>query len=547
MTSKTKFLSIKTLIVWVVMAITTLALVVTSSLSLVNQIANYKSELEQQVRVYGELISSNAIASLEFDDNIVEEQNLKRLEAANIIDVVHIYRHNEDGDPTFFTSYNRSGQAPIPEMWSRINELKEPVLNGSHYELIKPVQNADKLHGYIYLRVSAEILNSLTASSIITTLSALVVILILCYLLTLKLQKSLADPITNLVSLVQRISRQRDYEGRAEETNIKELDILAVAFNDMLDRTQHYLHERDLAEEEQYKLQASLEEKVQNRTVALKEANQELIQTLEKLHQFQRQMVQNEKMASLGDMVAGVAHEVNTPIGLGVTASTMMLDRLNHIEKEFEGKTLKASTLAKFIAEGQENLNIIYRNLNRAAELISSFKQVAVDQSSESNRVFSFVQLMDEILLSMRPKLKKFNHSIEVHCSQDLYIETKAGPINQIMMNLIMNSIIHGFEFIENGKIDIFVDMISENKVSLKYIDNGKGIPDYLRKRIFDPFVTTKRGQGGSGLGMHLVYNLVTQGLHGSISITSEENKGVEFDIFFPVRKVNTDTLAISS
>ncbi len=547
MTSNTKFLSIKTLIVWVVMAITTLALVVTSSLSLINQIANYKSELEQQVRVYGELISSNAIASLEFDDNIVEEQNLKRLEAANIIDVVHIYKYNESGDPTFFTSYNRSGQAPIPEMWSRINELQEPVLNGNYYELMTPVRSSDKLYGYIYLRVSAEILNSLTVSSIITTLAALFVILFICYLLTLKLQKSLADPITNLVSLVQRISRQRDYEGRAEETNIKELDILAVAFNDMLDRTQHYLQERDLAEEEQCKLQASLEEKVQNRTVALKEANQELIQTLEKLHQFQRQMVQNEKMASLGDMVAGVAHEVNTPIGLGVTASTMMLDRLNHIEKEFDGKTLKASTLAKFISEGQENLNIIYRNLNRAAELISSFKQVAVDQSSETNRVFSFVQLMDEILLSMRPKLKKFDHQIEVHCDSDLFIETKAGPINQIMMNLIMNSIIHGFEFMEKGKIDIFVDMVSENKISLKYVDNGKGIPEHLRKRIFDPFVTTKRGQGGSGLGMHLVYNLVTQALNGSISITSEEEKGVEFDILFPVRRVNTDTLAISS
>ena len=110
-----------------------------------------------------------------------------------------------------------------------------------------------------------------------------------------------------------------------------------------------------------------------------------------------------------------------------------------------------------------------------------------------------------------------------------------------------MNSIIHGFEFMEKGKIDIFVDMVSENKISLKYVDNGKGIPEHLRKRIFDPFVTTKRGQGGSGLGMHLVYNLVTQALNGSISITSEEEKGVEFDILFPVRRVNTDTLAISS
>ena len=141
--------------------------------------------------------------------------------------------------------------------------------------------------------------------------------------------------------------------------------------------------------------------------MAIKEANNELIQTLEKLHQFQRQMVQNEKMASLCDMFTGVAHEVNIPVGLGVTAFTMMLDRLSDTHKVFEEKILKASFLSKFITESEENLNITYRNLNRAAELISSFKQVAVDQSSENNPVFSFAKLMDEILMSVRSKLKK--------------------------------------------------------------------------------------------------------------------------------------------
>jgi signal transduction histidine kinase len=301
------------------------------------------------------------------------------------------------------------------------------------------------------------------------------------------------------------------------------------------------------AESEQVKLNLSLEEKVQQRTMALKEANNELIQTLEKLHQFQRQMLQNEKMASLGDMVAGVAHEVNTPIGLGVTASTMMLDRLSDMRKAFEDKTLKASSLSKFIAEGEENLNIIYRNLNRAAELISSFKQVAVDQSSENNRVFSFAKLMDEILMSMRPKLKKVKHLINVSCADNLVVESKAGPINQIMINLIMNSIIHGFEDMDKGRIDIAIKSVDDNKVSIEFKDNGKGIPEHLRKRIFDPFVTTKRGQGGSGLGMHLVYNLVTQALNGSISIVSEEGQGVEFRIIFPVKKVDINKVHSAS
>tara|TARA_X000000368_G_scaffold312193_1_gene249957 strand:- start:305 stop:1150 length:846 start_codon:yes stop_codon:yes gene_type:complete len=279
---------------------------------------------------------------------------------------------------------------------------------------------------------------------------------------------------------------------------------------------------------------------VSHRTTALKDANQELIQTLEKLHQFQRQIVQNEKMASLGDMVAGVAHEVNTPIGLGVTASTMMLDRLEVIQKDFDNKTLKASAMKRFLDESKENLNIIYRNLNRAAELISSFKQVAVDQTSESSRSFCVVQLVNEILLSLQPRLKKLKHNINVNCDPTLNVETKAGPINQILINLIMNSVIHGFESMEEGTIDISAELVSDNKLKLVYTDNGKGIPPEIRKRIFDPFVTTKRGQGGSGLGMHLVYNLVTQALNGSISITSEEGEGVEFIIVFPVINAKT-------
>lgn len=545
MSNNTKFLSIKSLFVWVVMAITTLALVLASSISLFSQINNYKRELVQEVSIYSELISRNAARSITLDDNITEEENLKVFGVAPFIENVHIYKAIDDEAPSFFASFNKVGIAPISAQHHRVDELIKPKLSGNVFEIIKPIRFQGETVGYVYMRSSAQALTQLTTNSIVITLTVLVVTLFVCFILTLKLQRSITVPIQKLVTLVQRISRQRDYSGRAEPASILELDILASSFNNMLDRTQEHIQGQAEAEEEQRRLQASLEEKVNQRTTALKEANQELIQTLEKLHQFQRQMVQNEKMASLGDMVAGVAHEVNTPIGLGVTASTMMLDRLNSLAVEFESKELKASTLSKFIAEGQENLNIIYRNLNRAAELISSFKQVAVDQSTENNRVFSFAKLMDEILLSMRPKLKKLPHHINVHCAEDLYIETKAGPINQIMINLIMNSIIHGFENMEDGQIDIDIKLLDDGKINILYKDNGKGIPEHLRKRIFDPFVTTKRGQGGSGLGMHLVYNLVTQALNGSIAVTSQESQGVSFQIIFPVRRV--DPLLASS
>lgn len=543
MPKQAKFLSIKSLIIWVVMAITSVSLIVASSINLFSQISSYQQELEDDITTLAELIGGSSIREIYADQGAELEADLAILESAQIIENVHIYRVLENGELEFFASYNESSVAPVRAKYEQVAELNKPVISGDVAEIIRPIFHNEQLIGYVYLRASAESLEEHISQSILLTLSVFIVCIIACLILTLKLQSAITKPIQSLVRLVQRISRQKDFSNRAESNGIKELDILVEAFNGMLERTQGHMQRQADAESEYRSLNVSLEEKVNQRTLALKEANSELIQTLEKLHQFQRQMVQNEKMASLGDMVAGVAHEVNTPIGLGVTASTMMLDRLSDLRKGFEDKTLKASALAKFIAESEENLNIIYRNLNRAAELISSFKQVAVDQSSENNRIFSFSKLMDEILMSMRPKLKRVNHEIKVNCDSELCIESKAGPINQIMINLIMNSIIHGFEFIDKGVVEIDVSMLDDKKICITFKDNGKGIPEQLRKRIFDPFVTTKRGQGGSGLGMHLVYNLVTQALNGSISVQSEVGKGVEFKIIFPVKRVSSANL----
>ena len=547
MASNTKILSIKSLIIWVVMAITSLSLILSSSVNLYSQISTYRQSLQENLLIFSDMIGQSALKSMVSDEGLVEEQNLMALAASKIIENVHIYKIMNQKTTNFFASYNKEGIAPVKAKFDQIEALLKPRITGGVIEIIRPIRNNEDVLGYVYLRASTETLENLITQSIMVTVSVLLICLLICFFFTLKLQSMITAPINVLVKLVQRISRQRDYSSRTEMHGIKELDILGGAFNNMLQRTQEHMERQTEAESEQVKLNFSLEEKVQQRTMALKEANNELIQTLEKLHQFQRQMVQNEKMASLGDMVAGVAHEVNTPIGLGVTASTMMLDRLSDMRKAFEEKTLKASSLSKFITESEENLNIIYRNLNRAAELISSFKQVAVDQSSENNRVFSFAKLMDEILMSMRPKLKKVNHLINVNCADNLVVESKAGPINQIMINLIMNSIIHGFEDVNKGQIDITIESVDDTKVSIEFKDNGKGIPEHLRKRIFDPFVTTKRGQGGSGLGMHLVYNLVTQALKGSISIISEEGKGVQFRILFPVKMVDINKVHNSS
>jgi signal transduction histidine kinase len=546
MTEKAVKFSIRSLFLWVVMSIAAFSLTVLSGLSIYTQIKTYRQELESNAIMLAKLVARSSADYLYDETPERIESTLKNLSAAEYVLNAHVYRvDNASPTPEIFASYNKEGQLLLGGKENQLTTLlMNPVLadSGHYLELSTKIfdEETSIQLGWVYLRVSSDNFNQLVGKSIWLNLIVALILLGVSFYSAVRMQRVVTGPVEAIAGFLQRTSRQRDYSARADGSTIHELDILADAVNVLLLRMQEYMQKQRQAEEQHRKLNASLEDMVNHRTTALKDANQELIQTLEKLHQFQRQIVQNEKMASLGDMVAGVAHEVNTPIGLGVTASTMMLDRLSVIQNDFENKTLKASAMKRFLDESNENLNIIYRNLNRAAELISSFKQVAVDQTSESSRSFCVEQLVNEILLSLQPRLKKLKHNINLDCDPTLSVETKAGPINQILINLIMNSVIHGFENIEEGTIDIRAEMVSSSKLKLVYTDNGKGISPEIRKRIFDPFVTTKRGQGGSGLGMHLVYNLVTQALNGSISITSEEGKGVEFVIIFPVTNAKT-------
>lgn len=546
MTEKTVRLSIKSLFLWVVMSIAMASLGVSAILSIYSQINIYEEELESNVLMLGSLIGANAIPFIVTDNPSNLETRMRSLSITKQVLNVHIYRINpDDATVSHFSYYNKDGQSLIASQTNRLLELEDnPSVDedGEYVEVTHQIKDLDTNEpmGWIYLRFSTVSFNSLVLKSVGVTLSVMVLLAIICFLLALRLHRVVTAPIEQLARFVQKTARERNYSARTDIAGVKEIAILSDAVNLMMSRMQDYIQKQQEAEANHKALNASLEEIVSERTIALKDANQELIQTLEKLHQFQRQMVQNEKMASLGDMVAGVAHEVNTPIGLGVTASTMMLDRLKTVQDDYDNKRLKASGLKRFFDESNENLNIIYRNLNRAAELISSFKQVAVDQSSESSRTFCVSQLVNEILLSLQPRLKKLSHEVTVECDPNLTVQTKAGPINQILINLIMNSLIHGFEGLENGLISISAELVTSNKLKIVYRDNGRGIPPVIRKKIFDPFVTTKRGQGGSGLGMHLVYNLVTQGLKGSISLSSEEGEGVEFVIIFPVQPANS-------
>ena len=540
-------LSIKSIMIWLVIVVSGSAMLLSTLVTNYLQHAEVKEQLLQNVRSLADMVASNVRPIMAITPTDIDEEMNRSDQLANMLhgldsfpDVLnaHIYSAPINGQtPQMLALYTRSTSTAAE---SKINDLARYFTarldeDNQVIEIIRPINIEEQTLGYVYVRMSPESFFSYVSGTRMVQVATIVLIIIAAFLVALKYGQMLANPIQDTNLMLQKVARSRDYSLRFSASNVREYDHMLDSINILLSRVEEYISKQQQAERELQTLNSRLEEEVNQRTVALKSANGELIQTLEKLHQFQRQIVENEKMASLGDMVAGVAHEVNTPIGLGITASTMMLDRLAVIDQQFKDKTLKASAMERFINESRENLNIIYRNLDRAAQLISSFKQVAVDQTSEEAREVNVKQLIEETLMSMRPRLKKVTHTINIDCPETLNVMCKAGPLNQILINLIMNSLIHAFETVENGKIDVIARLTEEQKLKIIYKDNGSGIPASIKKRIFDPFVTTKRGQGGSGLGMHLVFNLVTQALNGNIKLESEEGNGVAFTLTFPV------------
>ena len=548
-------LSIKSIMIWLVIVVSGSAMLLSTLVTNYLQHAEVKEQLLQNVRSLADMVASNvrpimAVTPTDLDEEMTRSDQLatmlQGLDSFPDVLNAHIYSALINGQtPQMLALYTKSTSTAAE---SKINDMARYFTarldeDNQVIEIIRPINIEEQTLGYVYVRMSPESFFSYVSGTRMVQVATIVLIIIAAFLVALKYGQMLANPIQDTNLMLQKVARSRDYSLRFSASNVREYDHMLDSINILLSRVEEYISKQQQAERELQTLNSRLEEEVNQRTVALKSANGELIQTLEKLHQFQRQIVENEKMASLGDMVAGVAHEVNTPIGLGIIASTMMLDRLAVIDQQFRDKTLKASAMERFINESRENLNIIYRNLDRAAQLISSFKQVAVDQTSEEAREVNVKQLIEETLMSMRPRLKKVTHTINIDCPETLNVMCKAGPLNQILINLIMNSLIHAFETVENGKIDVIARLTEEQKLKIIYKDNGSGIPASIKKRIFDPFVTTKRGQGGSGLGMHLVFNLVTQALNGNIKLESEEGNGVEFTLTFPVTVKNHKTV----
>jgi len=267
---------------------------------------------------------------------------------------------------------------------------------------------------------------------------------------------------------------------------------------------------------------------------ALEEQNAALNSALSALQEAQSELVRQEKLASLGRLVAGVAHEINTPLGICVTATSHLVQELKLTREDLEAGQLDEDGLQQFFDIIDQTLRIMTTNTQRAAALVRSFKQVAVDQSSDELRNFNLRKYLDEVLLSLQPKLKGKPVTVEVECPPALQLRSYPGAVSQIVTNMVVNSLVHGFAEDEPGVIRIDARIDGE-MLELNYSDDGMGMDNAMLGQLFDPFFTTKRGSGGSGLGAHILYNLVTGPLGGTVKVASAPGMGLHYKIRFPL------------
>jgi PAS domain S-box-containing protein len=281
-------------------------------------------------------------------------------------------------------------------------------------------------------------------------------------------------------------------------------------------------------------LNSELEQRVRQRTQEISDANAQLRDTLATLQVAQGELLRSEKLSSLGALVAGVAHELNTPLGNSLTVATTLADRLREFNREFESGSLRRSALSDFLAFNHQASGILTSSLLKASELITHFKQVAVDQTSAQRRPFDLAEVVGNVVLTLQPQFKATPHRIAVEIPPDISLDSFPGPLGQVLTNLVNNALLHGFHDIAAGRVCISAERV-DDQVRLRVSDNGRGIPPEHLSRVFDPFFTTRLGQGGSGLGLHIVYSIVTRVLGGRIMLTSQPGEGTTFNLELPL------------
>ncbi|MBH9552815.1 sensor histidine kinase [Inhella gelatinilytica] len=322
--------------------------------------------------------------------------------------------------------------------------------------------------------------------------------------------------------------------ARARPYGPKDLVRMAEVFNRMMDTLEQRDKELQHKNDQLAAHAETLERRVAERTASLSTANQELHQALDALTQAQNHLVETEKLASLGRLVAGVAHELNTPLGNALMAATTLEEQQQKLARAMTEGSLRRSDLERGLQEGVDTSSLVTRNVQRAAEIISGFKQLAVDQTTDKRRAFKADEVLREVLTTLHPMFKRTPFQVIAHLEPNLRMDSYPGPLGQVITNIAQNALIHAFAGRDGGEFRVECRPWGDHHVQIVCSDDGNGMEEAVRKRVFEAFFTTKFGQGGSGLGMQIVHTLVTGLLGGRIAVDSAPGLGTQVIVTLP-------------
>jgi len=378
-----------------------------------------------------------------------------------------------------------------------------------------------------------------TKNTLQLTLLVFLILLLLIFTIYLFLNKKILKNIESISAFVNNI-KNGNLDSQLEIEQENEFQTLSQNINSMrlsLKQTLNMLKEENItrkeAQNELDTLNSHLEEKIQYRTQELQIKNNTLSHILEELRNTQNNLLESKKMAELGELVGSVTHEINTPLGTGITTSSYIESLTKDIKTLYSKEDMTQENFENYLKNIEESISMVLNSLNRVSKMIISFKHIAVDQAIEDKRVFYVKEYMEEILLTLRNKTKKYNHKITLDIHEDIHINSYPGYFYQIITNFINNSYLHGFEGIENGNITIRVTQ-DEKNIQLLYSDDGIGLDETTKNRLFEEYYTTKKGKGGTGLGLTIVQEIVLQKLKGNIEFESKKNEGLKYTITVP-------------
>ncbi len=480
------------------------------------------------------------------------------------------------GEGTSRSTFNYEPTVSHQDDYFNINSISEGLF-GHSFPLIFEFSGRTTRVGTVTLLSSNQVIfNRIEVGIYFLIGNAIVKTAFLVFLFSLAFAKLLTNPLNELTEQIKQIDFKDPEASKLHSVSYEknELNILEDAYNNLIDELmkhkerlakaqndiisandkldeQNLILEQEVAKKtsslsttmlnmemqqrEMLNQQKQLQEENSRRQkteFTLTKTNKELKSSILELNKAQKRLLETEKMAALGNLSAEISHEVSTPIGISITSTSYLSDLLTQLTNDIDSQKLTKRAIDEFASNAEQSIELLMNNLTRSSDLMASYKQIAVDQISDKVRTINVEMYINNIISSLHPKLRKTQHIVNLCCDKDIKILTHAGAVAQILTNLIMNSILHGFEDIKQGTIDINVDLL-ENHLIIHYRDNGVGLNEEQQQRIFEPFYTTKANQGGSGLGTHIMQNLVTDTLNGTLIIDNNVTDGLGFIIEF--------------